>query len=257
MVSNSVSQRCFQARLIIALLAAVSASSSLSVFAQSPLAQDPAVTTEQVKVVTDAAALQSLVTRLEKIHSVTGVFVQHSLDQKGVRSQQSKGEFKAQRPGKFYWHTDAPLEQTVYSDGVTVTVYDPDLEQATVQPASKEIENTPAILFSGDMATIGRTFRVEERRWGDEAELAVVQYVLFPLASDSLYSQLRVRFENEILNEMRLLDSLGQQNTISFDDVVLNPYLPESVFIPTFPENTDIIREVPVEPGQNLRPDAP
>lgn len=30
------------------------------------------------------------------------------------------------RPGLFYWHTDAPQEQVVVSDGKNVTLWDPD-----------------------------------------------------------------------------------------------------------------------------------
>lgn len=232
--------------LLVSILSAVLLLPVPQVFAESfeqvGESQTPTSASELV-------ALQTLVARLEMIRTISGDFVQHSVDQKGVRLQEARGNFKAQRPGKFYWYTAAPLEQTVFSDGITVTVYDPDLEQATVQPATKEIDNTPAILFSGDIDTIGQLFRVEERLWGDGNDKTIAQYVLFPTSPDSLYAQLRVRFENETITEMRLLDSLGQQNTITFENVEMNPDLPAKAFAPKLPDNTDIIREVPVTPA--------
>lgn len=248
MASHFVSTSSVRTCLIPLLVAFCTLLSSAKVFAESfeqaGQSQTPTSSTELV-------ALQTLVARLEMIRTITGDFVQHSVDQKGVRLQEARGNFKAKRPGKFYWYTAAPMEQTVYSDGINVTVYDPDLEQATVQPVTNEIDNTPAILFSGDIDTIGQLFRVEERVWGDNESMAVAQYVLFPTSPDSLYAQLRVRFDNDVLIEMRLLDSLGQQNTITFENVELNPDLPANAFAPTLPANTDIIREVPIKPSSN------
>lgn len=233
---------CLLSFFLVATLLVPGAQAFAESFEQAGESQTPTSASELV-------ALQTLVARLEMIRTITGDFVQHSVDQKGVRLQEARGNFKAKRPGKFYWYTAAPLEQTVYSDGINVTVYDPDLEQATVQPVTKEIDNTPAILFSGDIDTIGQLFRVEERLWGDGQDMKIAQYVLFPTSPDSLYAQLRVRFENEGITEMRLLDSLGQQNTITFENVEINPDLPANAFAPKLPDNTDIIREVPVKPS--------
>lgn len=239
---------CLFSFLLASALLLPGAQVSAESFEQAGESQTPTSASELV-------ALQTLVARLEMIRTITGDFVQHSVDQKGVRLQEARGNFKAKRPGKFYWYTAAPLEQTVYSDGINVTVYDPDLEQATVQPVTKEIDNTPAILFSGDIDTIGQLFRVEERLWGDGQDMKIAQYVLFPTSPESLYAQLRVRFENEAITEMRLLDSLGQQNTITFEKVEINPDLPANAFAPTLPANTDIIREVPVKPAAKANPD--
>lgn len=43
------------------------------------------------------------------------------------------------RPGLFYWHTDAPQEQLMVSDGQKVSLWDPDLEQVTI----KKLERGP------------------------------------------------------------------------------------------------------------------
>ncbi len=200
---------------------------------------------------TEAAALKNLVQRLDHIKTISGNFVQYGLDQKGSRVSESRGSFMAERPGKFYWQTEAPLAQTVYSDGTEVTVYDPDLEQATIQPVSGDIQRTPAVLFSGGMKDIGVNFKVDERQWpAEDGGPEIVQFVLTPRAKDNLFAQLRVRFEDQTITEMRILDSLGQQSTVSFENVVLNPVIPPGMFNAKLPPRTDIIREVPVQPGK-------
>lgn len=194
------------------------------------------------KQTSDSNALASLVKQLSELDSISSSFVQYSVDQKGTRIQESRGEFKAQRPGLFYWHTDQPLEQTIYSDGQNVTVYDPDLEQATVQRMDDRVQSTPALLFSGDIAEIGNQFVVELR----QMDIDYVQYLLMPKTKDSLFERLLVRFEGKILSEMRLTDALGQESTVSFIQMQVNPDLPANTFVPDIPPGTDVIRDIPV-----------
>ena len=115
-----------RARTTVALLLCLSFSFHL--FADSP------------ELSSDQSGLDALVERLQKISTISGSFVQYSVDQKGVRVQESHGEFKAKRPDFFYWRTEEPLEQEIYSDGERVTVYDPDLEQATIQKTNVQFK---------------------------------------------------------------------------------------------------------------------
>ncbi len=190
----------------------------------------------------EADGVSRLVAQLSEIRTMSGSFVQYTVDQKGSRIQESKGEFMAQRPGMFYWHTREPLEQSIYTDGQMVTVYDPDLEQATIQKLGAQIQSTPAILFSGNIEEVGEIFDVEVREFDE----FVTQYLLLPRTQDSLFERLRVRFEGKQLVEMRLSDSLGQESTVRFVQTQINSTLPTDAFTPKFPDGTDIIRDVPV-----------
>jgi len=185
--------------------------------------------------------LEKLVQTLNKIQTFSGAFVQYSVDQKGARIQESRGELKADRAGLFYWHTNEPLEQTVISNGIEVSVYDPDLEQATIQKVGQQAQTTPAILFSGDTNKIGELFDVEVKEFAG----AVSQYLLIPKQKESLFERLRIRFDGQHLNEMRITDALGQESTMSFIHTEINLTFPKETFIPSFPEGTDIIRDIP------------
>ncbi len=188
-------------------------------------------------------ALVDLVSKLKKITTFSGTFVQYSVDQKGARIQESKGELKADRSGLFYWHTTEPLEQTVVSNGVEVTVYDPDLDQATIQAVGQQAQTTPAILFSGDTATIGENFIVEIKNQVAQT----VQYALKPKNKESLFERLVVRFEGDNLQELRITDALGQESTMSFIQTQINPVFSADTFTINLPKGTDIIRDLPTK----------
>lgn len=188
-------------------------------------------------------ALTQLVEKLSKIQTFSGTFVQYSVDQKGARIQESRGELKADRSGLFYWHTTEPLEQTVVSNGTEVTVYDPDLEQATIQAVGQQAQTTPAILFSGDTASIGENFHVEIKTQVGQS----VQYALKPVSKESLFDRLVVRFEGDNLQELRITDALGQESTMSFIQTQINLTFPANTFTINLPKGTDIIRDIPTK----------
>ncbi len=191
---------------------------------------------------TQTSALKDLVESLNKIKTLSATFVQYSVDQRGARIQESRGELKADRGGKFYWRTYEPLEQVVISDGKEVTVYDPDLEQATVQAVGSQVQTTPAILSSGDTQKIGQLFEVEVQR----SEPAIRQFFLKPKTEDSLFEGLKLRFTGSNVSELRITDALGQESTMSFIQTQINQVLPEDTFELKFPAGTDIIRDVPM-----------
>lgn len=190
----------------------------------------------------NASALTQLVDKLQKIATFSGTFVQYAVDQKGARIQESRGELKADRSGLFYWRTFEPLEQTVVSDGKQVTVYDPDLEQATIQAVGQQAQTTPAILFSGDTAKIGEMFDVELKSATNQSQ----QFLLKPRTTESLFERLLVRFEGNNIQELRITDALGQESTMSFIQTQVNQSFDENTFVLKLPEGTDIIRDLPV-----------
>ncbi len=195
----------------------------------------------------NGAALNALVDRLAAIETIEGQFVQYVVDQKGTRLQETKGAFKARRPGMFYWATKEPLEQYIYANNDEVTIYDPDLEQATVQRVNKQVQATPALLFSGDITAIGNQFDVEQR----DFEGVAVQFLLTPKQGDSLFERLLIRFEGKQLVEMRLSDSLGQESTVHFVETQVNNEIGDQAFEASFPEGTDVIRDLPVQNVQD------
>jgi len=183
-----------------------------------------------------AAALSE---QLAEYSSFQASFTQYLVDGSGSRVQESKGELKARRPGYFYWRTDPPMEQVIVADGKEVTVYDPDLLQASVYAMEQQLSSTPALLLSGEVLDLDESFTIRHEKIDDRSE----QFTLIPKQPDSLFLELRLLFVDGVLDEMRLHDSLEQRSVLMFDDVVLNEEIDDDAFELEFGDEVDVIRE--------------
>ena len=186
----------------------------------------------------DSAAVARLSTLLEQAQTITGRFSQLTLDGSGTQLQEASGELALKRPGQFRWHTDAPMEQLLVSNGEKIWLYDPDLEQVTIQKMDQRLTHTPALLLSGDVSKISESFEVSLKEGGN-----VVDFILKPKAADSLFDSLRLSFRNGVINDMQLIDNVGQRTNILFLGVKMNPPIPASQFTFEVPEGADVIQD--------------
>lgn len=183
-------------------------------------------------------SVQRLSELLGKAQTLTGRFTQLSLDSSGARLQESSGEMDLKRPSQFRWHTDKPMEQLLVSNGEKIWLYDPDLEQVTIRKLDKRLTNTPALLLSGSLSNISENFEVSHREVGEVAD-----FVLKPKTKDSLFGTLRLSFRDGVINDMQLIDNVGQRTNIKFSGVKLNQPLPANLFVFEIPPGTDVIAE--------------
>ena len=186
----------------------------------------------------DAQDVTRLSQLLEKSKTITANFSQLTLDGSGTRLQETQGEMSVQRPGLFYWHTEAPQEQTMISDGQKVTLWDPDLEQATIKKLDQRLTQTPALLLSGDVSKISESFDISSKQAGE-----VMEFILKPKTKDTLFDSLNLSFRNGMINNMRLVDSVGQRTDILFSGVKANEPIPASKFKFVIPKGADVIQE--------------
>lgn len=186
----------------------------------------------------DEAAVKRLTELLNQAQTITARFSQLSLDGSGTQLQETAGELALKRPGLFRWHTDQPMEQLLVSDGKQVWLYDPDLEQVTIQSLDQRLTHTPALLLSGDVSQIRENFEITFKEGGN-----VVDFILKPKAKDTLFDSLRLSFRNGVLNDMQLIDSIGQRTNILFMSVKMNQPLDDKQFSFDIPEGADVIQE--------------
>jgi outer membrane lipoprotein carrier protein len=186
----------------------------------------------------DAAAVARLTTLLSQAKTLTARFSQLTLDGSGTQLQETAGELALKRPGLFRWHTDAPAEQVLVSNGQKVWLYDPDLNQVTIQVLDKRLTHTPALLLSGDVSKISENFEVSYKEGG-----SVVDFILKPKAKDSLFDNLRLSFRSGVINDMQLVDSVGQRTNILFLGVKMNEPIDAAQFTFAVPEGADVIEQ--------------
>ncbi|AJE21408.1 outer membrane lipoprotein chaperone LolA [Azotobacter chroococcum] len=197
-----------------------------------------ALTLVLLPVQADERSIQRLTQLLDQAQTLTARFSQLTLDGSGTQLQETSGEMALKRPGLFRWHTDAPLEQLLVSNGETVWLYDPDLEQVTIRSLDQRLTHTPALLLSGDISKIGENFEITHKEAG-----GVVDFILKPKAKDTLFDNLRLSFRNGVVNDMQLIDGVGQRTNILFFGVKMNQSIDTAQFNFKVPEGTDVIQE--------------
>jgi outer membrane lipoprotein carrier protein len=186
----------------------------------------------------DDVAVQRLTELLNQAQTITARFSQLTLDGGGTQLQETSGELALKRPGLFRWHTDAPMEQLLVSNGEKVWLYDPDLQQVTIQTLDQRLTHTPALLLSGDISKIRENFEISHKEAGD-----VVDFILKPKSKDTLFDSLRLSFRNKVLNDMQLIDSIGQRTNILFLNVKMNVPQDDAQFTFQIPAGADVIQE--------------
>jgi outer membrane lipoprotein carrier protein len=186
----------------------------------------------------DEVAVQRLTELLNQAQTITARFSQLTLDGSGTQLQETAGELALKRPGLFRWHTDAPMEQLLVSNGEKVWLYDPDLQQVTIQTLDQRLTHTPALLLSGDVSKIRENFEISYKEGGN-----VVDFILKPKSKDTLFDSLRLSFRNKVLNDMQLIDSIGQRTNILFLNVKMNEPQDNAQFTFKVPAGADVIQE--------------
>lgn len=184
-----------------------------------------------------ATAAQQLTTQLGKYHSLRANFVQYLLDASGSRLQETTGSMLLSQPNQFFWQTEDPFAQTIVSNGESVWIYDPDLEQVTLQLLDTRTTATPALLLSGDNQAIGEQFNVRMKDNNDGLQ----QFELRPKDPESLYTYIRLYFIHGDLQQMQLVDSLDQKTAMHFSNLVSNPTIDAGTFEFQVPQGSDVI----------------
>lgn len=186
-----------------------------------------------------ADGAQRLSSMLGALESYSADFEQQILDGSGQRLQQAHGHMWLSRPNRFRWEIDAPYEQIVVSDGDLVTLYDPDLQQATVQPLDQRVTHTPAmLLLSASADDLSENYKVSRSQQG-VAEM----FTLVPRSPDTLFEELRLTFYGQQLGFLYMIDSIGQRTAIAFDNIEQNGSIDPGRFSIDLPPDTDVIRE--------------
>ena len=183
-------------------------------------------------------AVQRLTELLNQAQTINARFSQLTLDGSGTQLQETAGQLALKRPGLFRWHTDAPMEQLLVSNGEKVWLYDPDLQQVTIQTLDQRLTHTPALLLSGDVSKISENFEISHNEGGN-----VVDFILKPKSKDTLFDSLRLSFRNNVLNDMQLIDSIGQRTNILFLNVKMNEPQDDAQFTFEIPAGADVIQE--------------
>ena len=188
-----------------------------------------------------AAAADPLERFYTDTRTLAGRFTQTVRDANGTVTEESRGSFAIERPGRFRWDYETPYEQTIVADGRELWVYEPDLDQATVRPIDEQTADAPGLLLSGARFP-SELFDVSRGKDG--------WLTLTPRRKDSGLGDVRLQLAGGSVRTLELADGLGQTTRIAFEDTRRNTAIAPARFRFTPPPGIDVIRALPQPPGR-------
>lgn len=196
----------------------------------------------QADINSSAEAGRELAKRLQNVSSFSSEFVQQALFADGTIIQEIEGQLLIKKPNLMRWQTKPPYEQLVVADGVDIWILDRDLEQVTVRPMQKSLQEVPALIFSSDEQALTSEYVVNQPSENI--------FQLLPRDNSQLFQQLLLVYERTgdedslqppILKKLEIVDVSGQITRITFDQVVENLPLESNQFRFVIPDNIDVI----------------
>lgn len=176
---------------------------------------------------------------LSQTRSLQGDFTQVTTDQQGEVVEENTGKFAIKRPGLLRWHIAEPFEQLLVSDGEILWVYDPDLEQVTINTVDEQMQQNSALLLSSDLEQLQANYQAEEvRSQGDKKVFALV-----PKDRGNSFERLELQFEGSQLSGWELYTALGEKSTFTFDNVKVNQPVSADLFKFDPPPGVDVLDE--------------
>ena len=185
-----------------------------------------------------AGAIEQLRSFLTQTTSARGEFVQRVARGAGAAVQESGGRFVFQRPGRFRWSYERPYEQLIVADGQRLTIFDRDLNQATVRKLQTSLPSSPASILFGSN-DFEREFEVSDAGARDGLEWIAAR----PRAKDTPFERIEIGFRDGLPGAMLLVDSFGQTTRLAFAKVERNPKLDADTFRFTPPKGADVLTE--------------
>jgi outer membrane lipoprotein carrier protein len=165
-------------------------------------------------------------------------FTQTVTSADGKRTRTTRGEFEFQRPNRFRFAYDKPVDQLIVADGSKVWIFDADLGQASSRPIAQALGATPAALLAGGSLDAEFTLKAD-------APEGNVQWVLAtPKARESAIQSLRVGLADaQTLVAFEIVDGFGQRSRLQFSGFTANPRIAPERFRFVPPPGTAVIEQ--------------
>jgi outer membrane lipoprotein carrier protein len=188
--------------------------------------------------VAQAAAIERFKAFAKGTQTARGSFEQKVYDRDRRLSQESKGSFAFQRPGKFRWVYDKPVDQVIVGDGDRVWIYDRGLAQVTVRKLARALGSTPAALLAGS-TDVEKAFELADAGTKDGLEWLDAK----PKDREAGFEKIRMGFNASGLQAMELTDNVGQTTILRFTALEANAKVDAKEFRFEAPKGADVLGE--------------
>jgi outer membrane lipoprotein carrier protein len=186
----------------------------------------------------DAAAIERFKAFAKGTQTARGSFEQKVYDRDKRLTQDSKGSFVFNRPGKFRWVYDKPVDQVIVGDGERVWIYDRGLAQVTVRKLARALGSTPAALLAGS-TDVDAAFDLSDAGAKDGIEWLEAK----PKDREAGFERIRMGFDAKGLQAMELTDNFGQTTLLRFTSLQPNAKVDPKEFRFEPPKGADVLGE--------------
>lgn len=186
-----------------------------------------------------AADSAELLRYLSALRSLDAHFEQQIIDPQGRLVERAQGQVQILRPGRFRWAYEAPYEQLIVTDGATLWVHDPDLDQVTVSELDTSVGNTPALLLSSERP-LDELFYIS----APETDGGLTWLMLEPRDEETSFTRIFLAFDADgALDTMEIVDGFGQTVRIRYSAIRRDAAIDPAIFRFTPPPGVDVIGE--------------
>jgi len=190
----------------------------------------------------DGRSLKEMVHRLQQHYRSTSSFkakFKERIESASGAKRERQGVIAYRRPGRMRWDFAPPENETIVSDGMTLYVYEPDLNQVVETPLERAFRSSaPAALLLG-MGDVERDFVALPPPPPPAAD-KLVHLVLKPKA-DGVRIALGLDPKTYDIRALAMTDELGNVTSLEFSDIQTNLMLDDAMFSFRAPEGVDIV----------------
>ena len=190
----------------------------------------------------DALLLQRIQTRYQQTGSFTARFVQ--VDQRAeAEERRAQGSVRYKRPGRMRWHYESPDGQLLVTDGETLWLYDPLLENVTIQRIERVAPGTMLafLLGVGDLESDFRP-RSQTQTLLNPPQGLVLELEPRREMVNLDFLQLEVHPQTSTLQAIVLVDGTGNIRTIRLENMKHEVELADREFVFEVTPDLEVIR---------------
>ena len=188
-------------------------------------------------------AIKGLETAYGKMNDLRAEFAQSSYNKSLNQTISAQGVVSLKRGGKLRWEYSEPTKQEIVSDGKTLWVYTPSLNQVNTGPAPEALAG-PAGSFLAGLGKVREHFTVRflnpasPRDGEGNVVLDLTPKQPLPTLSRLILSVESKQWE---VKKAMIYDQFENTVAMRFSKVQLNPGLPDKVFTFAPPPNTAVV----------------
>jgi len=187
-----------------------------------------------------SASKSKLLNLLNSFKTLTANFNQSVKDEDNTLLQQGNGSFSLSKPNLLHWSTLAPDESTIVSDGESLWLYDPFIEQATVYSLENSINNTPILLLMNQDEKVWSQYTIEEIAKESNNTTTIDKFNITSKDSESQVQSLSLIFDGQVLSSFTINDITGQKSEFLLTDIETDKSLSPSLFLFEVPDGSVI-----------------